>query len=294
MAGDRDGSETRTGGGSEGAYAEGRVQSGDVSLFYRRFGRPGRTPLLIMHGTNYFDSADWIEVGGRLATDREVVAFDHRGFGESSWSPSKNYSIDAKFADIRAIIAALGWTKPIIFGHSGSGRLSISFAAAFPDDLSRLIVVDSHFEHGESGPKGTGNPPITFPTIEAAMERYAKLANPPRMARDRARAERALLKIEGGFQLKCDPDFGNVVPISGDAKVRPTRELDVWEQIGKVRCPFMIVRGLRSSRWTPAIVGRIEREFPHIQWATADSMHDIAYYAPDELVAAVQKYIAGT
>ena len=61
------------------AYCEGRVQSGDVSIFYRRFGKPGgTTPILIMHGVNYFDSFDWIEVGSRLATDREVVAFDHR------------------------------------------------------------------------------------------------------------------------------------------------------------------------------------------------------------------------
>ena len=270
------------------------MPSGDVSLFYRRFGLPGKSPILIMHGTNYFDSADWIEVGGRLARDREVVAFDHRGFGESSWSPSKNYSIDAKFADIHNMIAALGWKRPVVLGHSGSGRLSISFAAAFPDALSRLIVVDSHFEHGESGPKGTGNPPIFFPTVEAAMARYAKLANPPRIARDRARAERALVKVEGGFQLKCDPDYGNAIPIHGDAKVRPLRELDVWEQIAAVRCPFMIMRGLRSSRWTPQIVARIERQFPHIEWATADSMHDIAYYAPDELIAGVEKFIADT
>jgi pimeloyl-ACP methyl ester carboxylesterase len=276
------------------AYAEGRVNSGDVSLFFRRFGTPGKTPILIMHGVNYFDSFDWIEVGSRLACDREVVAFDHRGFGESGWSPSKNYSIDAKFADIRTMIEALGWRQPIILGHSGSGRLAISFAAAHSDDLSRLIVVDSGFEHAELKPTGTGNPPIVFPSVEAVMARYAKLDNPPRIALDRERAEQALVKIENGFRLKLDPDYGNIVPISGNKDVRPFRELDVWEQMEKVRCPILIVRGLRSSRWTPQIVEKIERTFPHIEWATADSMHDIAYYAPSELVAGVQKFVADT
>jgi pimeloyl-ACP methyl ester carboxylesterase len=271
---------------------EGRVQSGDVSLFYRRFGAPGRTPILIMHGVNYFDSFDWIEVAGKLAADREVVAFDHRGFGESSWSPSKNYSIDERFADIRNMIRALGWRRPIILGHSGSGRLAISFAAAFPDDLSRLIVVDSGFEHAELKPTGTGNPPLVFPSVEAAMAHYAKLDNPPRIALDRARAKQALVKTESGFQLKRDPDYGNVVPTDGRTDVRPLRELDVWEQTERVRCPFLILRGLRSSRWTPQLVEKIERMFPHIEWATADSMHDIAYAAPDELVASVQKFIA--
>jgi len=74
---------------------DGRVNSGDVSIFYRAFGMPGRTPVLLMHGANYFDSFDWIAVAEALAGDREVASFDKRGFGESGWSPSKDYSVDA-------------------------------------------------------------------------------------------------------------------------------------------------------------------------------------------------------
>jgi pimeloyl-ACP methyl ester carboxylesterase len=272
--------------------SEGRIQSGDVSLFYRRFGKPGKTPLLIMHGVNYFDSFDWIDVATRLAADREVVAFDHRGFGESGWSPSKNYSLNAKYADIANVIAHFGWKKPIVMGHSGSGRLAVFFAAAHPDQLTRLIVVDSGFEHEELLPIPPGRPPIVFPTVEAAMARYAKLENPPRMGLDRKRAEQGLTKVDAGYQLKMDPDYANVIPISGDKNVIPVRELDVWEEMHKVKCPILIVRGLKSSRWTEEIAARIRREFPHVQWATADSMHDIAYYAPDELVAGVGKFIA--
>ena len=56
------------------AHADGRVNSGDVSIFYRQFGRPGKTPMVMMHGANYFDSFDWINVATQLAADREVVA----------------------------------------------------------------------------------------------------------------------------------------------------------------------------------------------------------------------------
>ena len=245
-----------------------------------------------MHGVNYFDSYDWIGVCERLAKDREVVAFDHRGFGESTWSPSKNYSLNAKFDDIRNVTKALGWTRPIIMGHSGSGRLAIFFAAAAPDELSRLIVVDSGFEHAELPPVPAGRPPIVFPTVEAAMARYAKLENPPRMGLDRARAEQALKKVEAGFMLKMDPDYANVIPLTGDRNVIPVRELDVWEQTAKVQCPMMIVRGLKSSRWTPELVEKLQITFPKIRWASADCMHDVAYYAPDELVAAVGSFVA--
>ena len=156
----------------------GRVNSGDVSIFYRAFGARGATPILLMHGANYFDSYDWIGVGEALATNRETASFDKRGFGETGWSPSKDYSVDANMGDILAVIRELGWEKPIVVGHSASGRLSIAFAAAFPDKLSRLIVVDSGMARDEGGGGNrppTGNPPLVFESVDAAMAHFAKL-----------------------------------------------------------------------------------------------------------------------
>ena len=86
-------------------HKTGRVNSGDVSIFYRAFGGNGRTPMVIMHGANYFDSYDWIGVAGALATDRAVAVFDRRGWGESTWSPSKDYSLDAHMSDALAVAA---------------------------------------------------------------------------------------------------------------------------------------------------------------------------------------------
>ena len=56
----------------------GRVPSGDVEIFYRKFGKPGRTPVLILHGLSFF-SYDWIEPATLIGRDREVVAIDMRG-----------------------------------------------------------------------------------------------------------------------------------------------------------------------------------------------------------------------
>jgi len=43
------------------------VTSGDAETFYRAFGEKGETPIVIMHGTTYYDSRDWIEVAAKLA-----------------------------------------------------------------------------------------------------------------------------------------------------------------------------------------------------------------------------------
>lgn len=190
----------------------GTIQSGDVTLFYRAFGvDSGKSPIIILHGSNYFDSYDWIGVGGALAQDRQVVAFDTRGSGRSTWSKYKDYSLDALFSDIVNVSAYFGWEKPGIMGHSVSGRLGIFFAAYFAKHLSQLIVVDTAMGKGNPGEYvvSVGNAPQIFKTVEEAMAFLARKDNPPRFSLDRERAELALMKVNGGFTLTRDPDQKN-------------------------------------------------------------------------------------
>src|SRR5258705_944012 len=177
-------------------HRTGRVSSGDVSLFYRVFGTPGATPILILHGSNYYDSVDWIEVAGVLATDREVVTPDRRGWGDSSWSPSKDNSLDALLGDMIAVISVMKWSKIIVMGHSGAGPTIISFAVNLPDMVSKLILVDSQMNREESARTGKsiGNPPYVFESVEAAMAKH-QFSNPPCFAWDRKRAEQSLVKV---------------------------------------------------------------------------------------------------
>jgi pimeloyl-ACP methyl ester carboxylesterase len=271
-----------------------RVKSGDVSLFYRVFGSPGKTPLMILHGSNYYDSYDWIGVASSLATDRQVVTPERRGWGESDWSKSKNYSRDALTEDIRAVKAAMSWnTKPIIMGHSGAGPVVIAFAVNYQDELQRLVLIDSQMNRDEDAVAGptVGNPPLVFPTIDACMANFAKLNNPPRLAHDRERAQHALIRIEAGFMLKRDPDNGNKKPL-GDASWAPKFPLrEMWSELGMVKVPTLLVRGLRSDRFPPPTVERFTKEYPHIPQKTVDSQHDIPGQAPDAFVAHVRAYL---
>ena len=121
----------------------GRVDSGDVSIFYRAFGSRGATPIVIMHGANYFDSYDWIGVAGALASDREVVAFDRRGWGEFDGARARTIRSTPMWTTRMAVVNHMGWSQVIFMGHSASGRVVISAAANFPDKTAKLMVLDS-------------------------------------------------------------------------------------------------------------------------------------------------------
>ena len=268
-----------------------RVNSGDVSIFYRVFGSPGKTPLLILHGSNYYDSYDWINVATQLASDREVVTPDRRGWGESTWSPSKDYTRDALTDDIRAVIAAMKWTqKPVVAGHSGAGPTVIAFAVNYADELSKLIQVDSQMNRDEDAATGptVGNPPLVFPTVEEGMARFAKLNNPPRVAHDRDRMLHALIRVDAGFMLKRDPDNGNKKPVGVPATPPKFPVREMWSELGMVKTETILVRGTRSDRFPPATVDRFTKEYPHIPQMTVDSQHDSPGQAPDAFVAHVK------
>jgi pimeloyl-ACP methyl ester carboxylesterase len=271
-----------------------RVNSGDVSLFYRVFGSPGKTPLVILHGSNYYDSYDWINVATQLASDRQVVTPERRGWGESTWSPSKNYTRDALTDDLRAVIGEMKWTeKPIIAGHSGAGPTVIAFAVNYASELSKLVLVDSQMNRDEDAVAGptVGNPPLVFPSIEAGMAQFAKLNNPPRVAHDRDRMLHALIKVENGFMLKRDPDNGNKKPIGVPEKPPKFPLREMWSELGMVKTPTLLIRGTRSDRFPPETVARFTKEYPHIPQNTVDSQHDIPGQAPDAFVEHMRKFI---
>jgi pimeloyl-ACP methyl ester carboxylesterase len=280
-------------------HQTGRVNSGDVSLFYRSFGARGRTPIVVMHGANYFDSYDWIGVAGALAGDREVVAFDRRGWGESSWSPSKDYSLDAHVSDALTVAAHMGWQQAIFMGHSASARVVVSLVANFASKAAGLVVVDPLLAAEPPAGGGaqrptTGNAPTMFASIDAAMATFAKLNNPPRVAHDRERAENALIKLEGGYMLKRDPDNGNARPIGEGAELPRRPPSDVWKDFAALTVPTILVRGLKSDRWdNPAVLERLTRDHAKIPIVTVNSQHDVPDQDPEGLIAHVRKF-AGT
>jgi len=279
----------------EPSHRTGTVQSGDVALFYRAFGPEssagGKTPLIILHGSNYFDSYDWIGVASGISQGRQVVTFDHRGFGRSGWSEYKDYSLDALFSDIVSVSAHFGWKRPAIMGHSMSGRLAIFFAAYFPDHLSQLIVADTAMGKGNPGNHNVsvGNAAKVFKTVEEAMAHLAKKENPPRFSLDKARAELAMRKVDGGFVLTRDPDQKNTQSQAPGAPMPKFTNVDSWDALRAINCPITFIRGKRSDRNKPEHYAQIARDFPRIRVETIDSRHDIAFEAPDELIAIVNR-----
>lgn len=108
-----------------------------MDLFFRKYGQG--PPLIIIHGL-YGSSDNWVSIGRKLAKNFQVFLIDQRNHGKSPHSKDHNY--DLLKEDLREFMDKQSIEKAIIIGHSMGGKTAMFFAAAYPERISHLIVVD--------------------------------------------------------------------------------------------------------------------------------------------------------
>jgi pimeloyl-ACP methyl ester carboxylesterase len=82
------------------------------------------------------------ELGG-LSTDRTLILLDNRGTGGSQVPEDPaTYRVDRLVRDVEALRAHLGLDRMDLFGHSASGGTCLLYAAAHPQRLDRLVLVN--------------------------------------------------------------------------------------------------------------------------------------------------------
>jgi pimeloyl-ACP methyl ester carboxylesterase len=276
------------------AHRTGTVSSGDVALFYRHFGVPGGSPVLILHGGNYYDSIDWIQTASSLADGREVVAYDQRGMGESTWSPSKNYSNDAVIGDVLALLKHFGWERVVLLGHSRGGLRAMLFASHFKEQTAGLVLAD--YLPGSGPPYRPGEQPSkskVYATIEALQAELSNDKNTPPGSASRARLESIVRPVHGGFIVaKRDPDLDNVVPVNSPSWKSNYPGDDLWTEFAAVRAPTMLLRGTQSRSCRPETLERVRREFGYVEIIDIDSGHDLTV-APQAVATAIKRFLTG-
>jgi pimeloyl-ACP methyl ester carboxylesterase len=95
-------------------------------------------PILLSHGVT-ITSRVWVKQFRSLPRDGvEVVAFDHRGHGQSTVGDT-GYSVDNLAADMRTVIEALDLRDAILVGHSMGGVAVQAFALRHPDVLHERV-----------------------------------------------------------------------------------------------------------------------------------------------------------
>jgi pimeloyl-ACP methyl ester carboxylesterase len=265
-------------------HQTGRAKSGELSIFFRRLGKPGGVPLLIVHGLSYF-SWDWLGVAQALGGDREVICMDMRGFGDSDWSPRKDYSVPAMGGDILRVLEHAGWRRALLVGHSMGGRSTTWVAAKHPERVAGLALVDYSPENAPAGAKRVtqivAHTPERFASVDEAMQHFGST--------NRERFENYLSK---DLRLKRDPYFRDQFKRLLETGERPKLGVDMWQLLGEVRCPILSMRGSRSDMYAAETVAKMKAANPRLALAEVEAGHNIAGDNPQGFVTALRPFLA--
>ena len=139
-------------------------------------------PIVLIHG--YTGSALHhfkyeIENYARMF-QTDVLAFDHRGHGNSDPGAYETLDYDIHFNDFEKIIEYFGYQDVILIGASFGGVIALRYAIKYPDRVKKLIVISTT---AESSP-GMTNALITInKTIDSffAMDCNIKKLDPESM-----------------------------------------------------------------------------------------------------------------
>jgi esterase len=274
-------------------HVTGSTCSGDVDLFYRRFGRPGRTPVLIIHGLSYF-SYDWIEPASRIAADREVVAMDMRGFGSSGCSPTRDYKLDTLSADVICLLDHLGWQKAVLMGHSFGGRVCLATAGWQPERAAGLILVDFAPDIAPEGRRHTaeriGLQPDVFASVDEALA-YHGHADVPAGSPLRRRYEAFLKNVDAGYVLRRDLAFRDNFKKTLDTRQSQPVPPFLWPMLQELKVPALVIRGSESDMFAPETLPKVLAVNPRVTTIELQGSHDLANDNPDGLITAVHEFL---
>ncbi len=293
---------------------EGRAffQGAGCRLSAVEYGNPEVQSIVILHGMR--DHALSMHTVALAFPECHVITIDLRGHGDSDNAGS--YTMTQFVADLRALIDYFGLARPVLIGHSLGGHIVTKYAAIYPDEVDRLVVIDG------MGPPKPEEANTMTDHLQHWREHVDDALQPRREPRSMKDEEEALqrlernnpeLKLETGrflIQHGVQPHPDGGVRWKWDARadmIWSTFSHEEAEQFySLIECPVQIITGEYSHQyWVKTrawLAGKedlhdrdLERRrllFQRAEHTVIEGAgHMIHYDRPDELNAVIRGFM---
>lgn len=125
-------------------YYKFRAQEQDLKMAYMDLkpAQDAKDTIVLLHGKN-FNGAYFGQLANALvAKNYRVVIPDQIGFGKSTKPKSFQFTFQALANNTHGLLESLGITKYQVFGHSMGGMLATRMSLMFPNEVTRLYLVN--------------------------------------------------------------------------------------------------------------------------------------------------------
>ena len=153
-------------------------------LHLHRYGPPGPVQVLALHGLTGHGRR-WRTLATRHLPEIALAAPDLLGHGRSSWSAP--WTFDANVAALATLIENEADEPVLVVGHSFGGAVGLHLAAACPDLVSGLLLLDPAIGLDGQWMRGSPTPcwhPRTTPTATRPAPRSSPACGPTSPSRN--------------------------------------------------------------------------------------------------------------
>ncbi len=263
-----------------------------LSVHVRDEGPRDALPVLLLHGSSS-SLQTWEPWAARLKDRYRVVTLSLPGHGLTGPHPRRDYSAAAFLAVVGEVADMRGLGRFVIGGNSMGGGIAAAFAAAHPDRVAGLILIDA-----AGAPfKGKADLPIGFriartPVIRDIVEEITPramiaksleqtVADPHTLTPSLIDRYWELLRYPGNRQATIDRFSAGYTQLDAVA-------------LGRLRVPVAIIWG-RQDRLIPVeSVDWFKRVLPQSQVTILDHVgHVPMEEAPDASLAPLLPFLSG-
>jgi len=275
-----------------------------LRLHFVDWGNESAPPLIMIHGgRDHCRNWDWM--AERLRDRYHIIAPDLRGHGDSQWLVGSSYHTVDYVYDIAQLLRQLDLGPATVIAHSMGAGISLQYAGTYPKMVDRLVAIEGwgpppqwFTERASRKPQFkmrrwmsqlrelAGRLPRRYESLEECTARMQE-AN-PHLSPEHARhltVHGVVQNEDGTFSWKFDNYTRTDLP-----HYWPQQDMHaLWEQIA---CPVLLVRGTESWTGDPMQDGRGEHLRNVQSVAIDDAGHWVHHDQLDEVMGAIEPFLA--
>lgn len=265
----------------------------------------GRGPrVLALHG--WLDNAASFLPMAPYLSGLDVVAVDLPGHGHSAHlPPGADYSFSVAIASVLDVADALGWDRFRLLGHSMGAGISSLIAAACPERIERLAVIEmlgalaevpehtaARLREAVAAQRRVADKRLrVFPDIDTAVRARLHAGRVPGSGLDEALVrllvERGVRALEGGWCWRSDPRL--TLP-----SLTRLTEAQIDDVLAGIACPTLALFADPAQPYLPEAQRRRRVSLlPQGRLLTMAGGHHLHMQQPAEVASAIRDFLLG-
>jgi pimeloyl-ACP methyl ester carboxylesterase len=216
------------------------TESAKAKIAYDIVGEPGAGHDVVLIHAGVTDRRSWADLIARLAPRHRCMAYDQRGYGETTYDREDGWS---PIEDALTVMDVVGLTCPVLVGCSMGGGYAIDFTLAHPERVAGLVLIAAavrgapDVELEPNGPTATIDAALTAADELGDVEEVVRLdahlwLDGPAAPEGRVGGEARSLFLDMDRRAELAPSPGD-----------PAEIPSAWPRLHEIKVPTLVLTG---------------------------------------------------